>query len=87
MPGAPGLLHKLHDAAVLVHEVMTRHPRHRITQTQQRFVPHVVEPSAGLSRGVLALLCEAYTPDTSRPMDGTLVPRQQVRPAEVLDRT
>ncbi len=34
---------------------------------QQRFVPHVVEPSAGLSRGVLALLCEAYTVDTTRP--------------------
>lgn len=37
------------------------------TDTQQRFVPHVVEPSAGLSRGVLALLCEAYTPDPERP--------------------
>jgi glycyl-tRNA synthetase len=37
------------------------------TDTQQRFVPHVVEPSAGLSRGVLALLCEAYTPDPTRP--------------------
>jgi glycyl-tRNA synthetase len=37
------------------------------TDTQQRFVPHVVEPSAGLSRGVLAVLCEAYTPDTTRP--------------------
>jgi glycyl-tRNA synthetase len=37
------------------------------TDTQQRFVPHVVEPSAGLSRGVLAVLCEAYTPDPSRP--------------------
>jgi len=37
------------------------------TETQQRFVPHVVEPSAGLSRGVLAVLCEAYTPDTTRP--------------------
>ncbi len=37
------------------------------TDTQQRFVPHVIEPSAGLSRGVLALLCEAYTPDPSRP--------------------
>jgi len=36
------------------------------TDTQQRFVPHVVEPSAGLSRGVLAVLCEAYTPDTTR---------------------
>ena len=29
----------------------------------EHYVPHVVEPSAGLSRGVLALLCEAYTPD------------------------
>jgi glycyl-tRNA synthetase len=37
------------------------------TDTQQRFLPHVVEPSAGLSRGVLALLCEAYTPDPERP--------------------
>jgi len=37
------------------------------TDSNQRFVPHVVEPSAGLSRGVLALLCEAYTPDPARP--------------------
>ncbi len=35
--------------------------------TKQRFVPHVIEPSAGLSRGVLALLCEAYTADSERP--------------------
>jgi len=34
---------------------------------QNRYLPHVIEPSAGLSRGVLALLCEAYTPDPSRP--------------------
>ena len=30
-------------------------------------MPHVVEPSAGADRGALALLCEAYTPDPSRP--------------------
>ncbi len=36
-------------------------------ETNQRFIPHVVEPSAGLSRGVLAVLCEAYTPDAERP--------------------
>lgn len=29
----------------------------------ERYTPHVIEPSAGLSRGTLALLCEAYTPD------------------------
>ena len=33
----------------------------------ERYFPHVVEPSAGADRGALALLCEAYTPDPSRP--------------------
>ncbi len=31
------------------------------------YLPHVIEPSAGLDRGVLAILCEAYTPDPERP--------------------
>lgn len=35
--------------------------------TNSRFLPHVIEPSTGLTRGVLALLCQAYTPDESRP--------------------
>ncbi len=33
----------------------------------ERFLPHVIEPASGLTRGVLVLLCEAYTPDASRP--------------------
>jgi len=33
----------------------------------KRFLPHVIEPSTGLTRGVLALICEAYTVDESRP--------------------
>ena len=32
-----------------------------------RYLPHVIEPAAGLTRGVLAVLCEAYTVDESRP--------------------
>jgi glycyl-tRNA synthetase len=32
-----------------------------------RYMPHVIEPAAGLSRGVLAILCEAFTPDPGRP--------------------
>jgi glycyl-tRNA synthetase len=32
----------------------------------ERYLPHVIEPSAGLDRGVLAVLCEAYTEDASR---------------------
>ncbi len=31
-----------------------------------KYLPHVIEPSAGLSRGVLALLCEAFTPTPER---------------------
>lgn len=34
---------------------------------QKRFMPHVIEPASGLTRGVLALLAEAYTVDASRP--------------------
>ena len=33
----------------------------------ERYLPDVIEPSAGLDRGVLAILCEAYTPDPDRP--------------------
>ncbi len=33
----------------------------------RRFMPHVIEPSSGLTRGVLALICQAYTVDESRP--------------------
>lgn len=29
-------------------------------ETQQKYIPHVVEPSAGVDRTVLALICEAY---------------------------
>ena len=33
-------------------------------ETKERFVPHVVEPSAGADRTVLALLCEAFAEET-----------------------
>jgi glycyl-tRNA synthetase len=33
----------------------------------ERFVPHCIEPAAGLDRGALAIICEAYTKDESRP--------------------
>ncbi|HEX8898131.1 MAG TPA: glycine--tRNA ligase [Chthoniobacterales bacterium] len=32
-------------------------------ETKQRFIPHVVEPSAGVDRTVLALICDAYDED------------------------
>ncbi len=36
-------------------------------QRNERYFPHVIEPSAGADRGTLAALCEAYTPDENRP--------------------
>ena len=35
-------------------------------QNNERYFPHVIEPSAGADRGTLALICEAFTPDESR---------------------
>jgi glycyl-tRNA synthetase len=34
---------------------------------RSRFIPHVIEPASGLTRALLTLLCEAYTPDEARP--------------------
>ena len=36
-------------------------------ETNERFIPHVIEPAAGLARAVLAVLCAAYTVDPNRP--------------------
>ncbi|NNM88930.1 MAG: glycine--tRNA ligase [Phycisphaerae bacterium] len=36
-------------------------------EKNERYFPHVIEPSAGADRGTLALLCEAYTDDPGRP--------------------
>ena len=33
-------------------------------EKKERFLPHVIEPSAGADRGTLAFLCEAYHEDT-----------------------
>ncbi|MEO1524921.1 MAG: glycine--tRNA ligase, partial [Planctomycetota bacterium] len=42
---------------------------YRDAVTNEKFVPHVIEPSAGADRGVLAFLCEAYTEDKVREKD------------------
>ncbi len=33
-------------------------------ETKEKFIPHVIEPSAGVDRTVLALLCEAFDEET-----------------------
>jgi glycyl-tRNA synthetase len=46
----------------------------------ERFLPHVIEPAAGLDRGVLALLCEAYTEDPSRASPELLLLNPRIAP-------
>jgi glycyl-tRNA synthetase len=53
---------------------LSQHQEHSKTKleymdpvTNERYIPHVIEPAAGLTRGVLAVLCEAYTVDPKRP--------------------
>src|SRR5438132_1121521 len=56
-------------------------------ETKERFVPHVVEPSAGVDRTVLALICDAYAedeaPDDKGKMETRIVLRFHPRIAPV----
>lgn len=47
--------------------------------TGERFVPHVIEPSAGADRGALAFLCEAYTEDEAPDEKGKMQTRTVMR--------
>src|SRR6201993_215237 len=44
-------------------------------ESKQRFVPHVVEPSAGVDRTVLALICAAYSEEMAPDEKGKLETR------------
>src|SRR5881394_2419344 len=56
-------------------------------ETKQRFIPHVVEPSAGVDRTVLAVICEAYAedeaPDEKGEMESRIVLRLHPRMAPI----
>jgi glycyl-tRNA synthetase len=63
-------------------------PRHRGSgkdltyfddQTRARFIPHVIEPSAGADRGTLAFLCEAYHEDQAPDDKGQMQTRVVMR--------
>jgi glycyl-tRNA synthetase len=47
--------------------------------TGERFVPHVIEPSAGADRAALAFLCEAYCEDEAPDENGQLQTRVVMR--------
>jgi glycyl-tRNA synthetase len=46
----------------------------------ERYMPHCIEPAAGLDRGALALICEAYTVDPSRPSPEILKLHPRIAP-------
>ncbi|HYY13526.1 MAG TPA: glycine--tRNA ligase [Chthoniobacterales bacterium] len=48
-------------------------------ETKQRFVPHVVEPSAGVDRTILALICDAYSEDEAPNEKGKMEARTVLR--------
>ena len=48
-------------------------------ETKQRFIPHVVEPSAGVDRTVLAVICEAYSEDQAPDEKGKMETRMVLR--------
>jgi glycyl-tRNA synthetase len=48
-------------------------------EAKQKFIPHVVEPSAGVDRTVLALICEAYTEDEAPDEKGKMETRTVLR--------
>jgi glycyl-tRNA synthetase len=43
--------------------------------TNERFTPHVIEPSAGADRATLAFLCEAYAEDEAPDENGVMQTR------------
>jgi glycyl-tRNA synthetase len=47
--------------------------------TNDRFIPHVIEPSAGADRASLAFLCEAYTEDQAPDEKGEMQTRTVMR--------
>jgi glycyl-tRNA synthetase len=48
-------------------------------ETKEKFIPHVIEPSAGVDRTVLALICEAYTEDQAPDEKGKMETRTVLR--------
>src|SRR2546427_1079631 len=48
-------------------------------ETKQKFIPHVVEPSAGVDRTVLALICDAYGEDQAPDDKGKMETRVVLR--------
>jgi glycyl-tRNA synthetase len=72
------------DGKLVVEQGPDGKPRHKGSgkdlsyfndQTREKYVPHVIEPSAGADRATLAFLCEAYREDKVPDEKGQLTER------------
>jgi glycyl-tRNA synthetase len=52
---------------------------YRNPETNEKFTPHVIEPSAGADRATLAFLCEAYSEDEAPDEKGAMQKRIVLR--------
>jgi glycyl-tRNA synthetase len=52
---------------------------YRNPETNEKFIPHVIEPSAGADRATLAFLCEAYAEDQAPDDKGQMQTRVVLR--------
>src|SRR5262249_17645958 len=70
---------------------LTQHQTHSKTnleyidqeQGNKRYLPHVIEPASGLTRGVLAVLCNAYEHDPSRASPEWLRIKPELAPTKL----
>jgi glycyl-tRNA synthetase len=79
-----GKLAKNAEGCLVVEQGADSKPKHRGSGkdlsyrdevTNERFVPHVIEPSAGADRATLAFLCEAYHEDQQPDENGKMQER------------
>ncbi len=58
---------------------------YRDPQTNEKFIPHVLEPTFGLDRSILAILCEAYTEEKLEDGSSRIVMKfkPQIAPVKV----
>jgi len=66
---------QLNEHGQPVHRGSGKDLTYRDEATNERFTPHVIEPSAGADRAVLAFLCEAYTEDEAPDEKGKMQKR------------
>ncbi len=77
--GAEGLVVELGPDGKPRHKGSGKDLRYFDEQSRERYIPHVIEPSAGADRAALAFLCQAYDEDKVPDEDGQLKERVVLR--------